>query len=104
MMKVKVFHATVPVAQFDFQEAESINEALELAYEHTNNIRDSWSLAGSADAHPSLQLLKPRPIHDGQEYGHRSSMVGDTMEVTDIDGSDSVQTYVVASFGFDRIS
>ena len=93
-----------PVAKFDFSgEADCINDALELAYEHTNNLRDSWSLTGSRDSHPSLELLQPRPIYNGDEYGHRSSMLGDLMEVF-VDGSDTPQTYKVATFGFDRIS
>lgn len=102
-MNVKVFHDGVAVARFTFNEAESIEDALELAYMHTNNINDSWSLAGSQDSHPSLELLEPRPVIDGREYGHRSSMMGDRFEVSNIDGADGVQTYKCAMFGFDRV-
>ena len=104
-MIVKVIYSGTPVASFDFsaQEVSSIEDALELAWRHTNNVIDSWSLAGSEDSHPSMTLLQPRPIYEGREMGHRSSMMGDVFKVTDIDGGDEVQVYVVAMCGFDRI-
>jgi hypothetical protein len=101
---VTVCHDNQPVARFTFDTAESINDALELAWRHTNNVMDSWSRPGGQDAHPSLELLQPLCIHEGREYGHRSSMIGDIFEVTDIEGSDHVQSYSVAMCGFERIA
>lgn len=90
----------VPVADFDFTDyAESIDEALEEAYIWTQNLHDSWSRPGYRDNFRQMNLLKP--LEGG--YGHRSSMVGDQIQVF-ADGTDTPQTYVVASCGFERIS
>lgn len=91
-----------PVARFTF-DLDEATDGLELAYYHTQNLRDSWSLAGSEDAHESLELLKPREVIDGREYGHRSSMVGDIFYI-DRPGLDQPAMYKVAPCGFERIN
>ena len=110
-MRVTVFHTQFdynlavetgvePIASFVFPEADSVEDALELAYRYTNNIEGSWSRVGNVDAHPSLTLHTPLLEENGQTYGHRSSMVGDLIQV-EVDGA--IQTYKVANCGFDRI-
>jgi hypothetical protein len=94
-------HATT-VAKFNFS-VDNDNDGCELAYYHTQNLRDSWSNAGSEDSHPTLELLKPREVIDGVEYGHRSSIVGDLMYI-DRPGFDQPAMYRVATFGFERIN
>lgn len=91
-----------PIAKFEFSDEEvgSIDDALEMAYLHTQNLRDSWSQAGSQDAHPSLRLVQPREVYNGREMGHRSSMVGDQIAIAVV-GEDYL--YKVAGFGFERI-
>jgi hypothetical protein len=90
--KVTVLHGALPMARFHF-DVETDTDALNLAWRHTNNVIDSWSRPGGEDAHESLELLEPLYIHDGREYGHRSSMVGDVFIV---DG----RRYTVDTFGF----
>ena len=112
-MFVTVFHGTMnrstfeleghePVATFSFP-VHSVDEALDLAYEHTQNIIDSWSETGSQDAHYSLQLRKAREVVNGEEFGHRSSMVGDLMKVYDPINNGHLGTYVVDTFGFKKV-
>jgi hypothetical protein len=63
-------------------------EALEYAWERTQNIDGSWSRAGviegpdgsptlNRDYHPNIVRIAALPVHDGRTYGLRSSMVGD---------------------------
>ena len=90
-----------PVAQFTFEGLQDVEDVLEVAYFHTQNLHGSWSLAGSSDSHVSLGLIQSRPVFDGQEYGHRSSMVGDRFVVTFDTGEQKI--YEVANCGFKRI-
>ena len=90
-----------PVASFSFP-VKTVDEALDLGYFHTQNLYDSWSLDGSNDAHYSLQLHEPRPVHEGEEIGHRSSMVGDQISVWN-HNNEFLGTYIVAEFGFKKV-
>lgn len=112
-MFVTVFHGTMnrsthelenheAVATFSFP-VKTVDEALDLGYFHTQNLHDSWSETGSQDAHYSLQLRKPREVIDGEEFGHRSSMVGDLMKVYDPINNGHLGTYVVEDFGFKKV-
>jgi hypothetical protein len=92
MKSVVVYHSGLPMARFQF-DVETDADALNLAWRHTNNVIDSWSRPGGEDAHESLELLEPLYVHEGREYGHRSSVVGDIFQV---DG----KRYEVDSFGF----
>lgn len=92
MRAVTIVHGGVPTAHFRF-DVETDTDALNLAWRHTNNVMDSWSRPGGEDAHESLVLLDPLHIHEGREYGHRSSMVGDVFIVDD-------RRYRVDPFGF----
>jgi hypothetical protein len=74
---------------------------LDVAYQATNNIMDSWSMRALEpelqDGHPDLVLLRPLRRYDGREYGHRSTMVGDRIETND-DGF--ITMHEVSNFGF----
>ncbi len=109
--KVEVFHGnelvaivTVPRAY----EAASVEHSLEYAYRWTNNIDGSWSkgetieLNGAIYENPdynvNVEVVKPLSVDkDGNEWGHRSSMMGDKFVYDGV-------PYVCASFGFDMIS
>jgi len=83
--------------------AEAVNWALEYAYRLTQNIEGSWSrervleidgeLIENPDWNKHVTTVMPLEIYNGEEYGHRSSMMGDRMI---IDG----KTFEVDFFGF----
>jgi hypothetical protein len=79
---------------------------LDVAYQATNNIMDSWSKRAVLndheykDGHPDLILLRPLQPYDGTLYGHRSTMVGDRIEV--IEGGHN-RMYEVATYGFNSL-
>ena len=76
-------------------EANSVNQALDIAFRHTNNVVDSWS-RGTVDRHPSVQVHVPFPVVNGKTYGHRSASMGDRFRV---DG----KLFEIATFGFEEI-
>lgn len=99
------------VANINFQHLSpndpvDIKEGLELSFQYTQNIMGSWSrgprieIEGKFQQNPdwysNVEVVKPLEIYNGQEYGHRSSMVGDRMLV---DG----KIYEVATFGFNEV-
>jgi hypothetical protein len=79
---------------------------LDVAYQATNNIMDSWSKRavnedlGYQDGHPDLILLRPLMEDCGHLYGHRSTMAGDRIEVTE---GGHARMYEVTTFGFNSI-
>lgn len=78
-------------------------DALERAYEATQNVFGSWSKGPMFGQEPNpdynrvpgveVQVLEPLRIIKGVEYGHRSSMVGDKFVIGDF-------TYEVDFVGF----
>lgn len=82
---------------------ESVEAALELAYNHTQNIFGSWSQgphfadgSQNSDYSPTIQITAPYPVYNGVELGHRSSMVGDKFVVNGVE-------YIVDDFGFKKV-
>lgn len=79
------------------------DEALEWAFERTQNIEGSWSKGEffegeiNPDWHPSVEVFEPRA--DG--FGHRSSMVGDFFSIPV--GPREVRTlFECKAFGFEK--
>lgn len=83
-MIVEVFHGIerLHVATVDAPR-ETVIEALEFAYEQTQNIMGSWSRPGNPDHNECVTVIAPLPIIGGQIYGLRSSMVGDRFQIDD---------------------
>ena len=87
---------------------DDINEALEYAFHHTNNINGSWSLPktfewngeihNNEDFNSNVEFVGRYKIgKDGNAYGARSTSVRDVMYCG---GS----KYEVADFGFDKVA
>ena len=81
-------------------------EALEYAYRWTNNVEGSWSLGvrefedgeSNGDFNPAVTVVGPMHVDEnGKTWGLRSTSVGDHMLM-------GTEKYVVASFGFDKLS
>ena len=70
--------------------------ALEYAYRWTQNIMDSWSKKMPEDGNDDVTVMAPLEVHNGVEYGLRSTSVGDQMLLGNT-------KYRVASFGFKEI-
>jgi len=70
--------------------------ALEYAYRWTQNIMDSWSKKMPEDGNDDVTVMAPLEVHNGVEYGLRSTSVGDQMLLGN-------KKYRVASFGFKEI-
>jgi len=70
--------------------------ALEYAYRWTQNIMDSWSKKMPQDGNDDVTVMAPLEVHNGVEYGLRSTSVGDQMLLGN-------KKYRVASFGFKEI-
>ena len=109
MTQVAVIHAAFgdtphTVAFVDADPSMSLSEKLEYAYRWTNNVMGSWSIKKeffddgepNGDFNPNVTVMKPTEVIDGQEWGHRSTSVGDQMLVGN-------KKYVVASFGFESL-
>jgi hypothetical protein len=63
-----------------YQKVATIDsDELSYAYQHTNNIDDSWSMDDYCQprGHRGVTVEAPLHVRDGQTYGLRSSMVGD---------------------------
>ena len=115
-MQVQVFYqerdgsfshiANITFQHLNLNDQVDVKEGLELSFHYTQNLSGSWSrgprleFEGSILKNPdwtsNVEVVKPLEIYNGQEYGHRSSMVGDRMIV---DG----RTYEVATFGFKEV-
>ena len=87
--------------------AEVMTDSLDTAYYMTQNIMGSWSktrlvfnengvLVENEDFHPEVQVKAPLHVHNGREYGLRSTMVGDVLV------RDGVK-YRVKFVGFEQI-
>ena len=103
---IQVFHRDFET-HTDTLVAEVLTDSLEAAYHMTQNIMGSWSktrlvfdendrLVKNEDFHPEVQVMAPLHVHNGREYGLRSTMVNDTLV------RDGVK-YRVAVFGFNQI-
>lgn len=92
-MFVEVAHVMVPQTVDD-------TTALEFAWRWTNNIEGSWSAGkrnySNPDYNPSVVVVEPLEVIDGDAYGHRSSMVGDIFAIRE-------RIYKVGMMGFERI-
>ena len=114
-MIVKVIHssyghetARTLVASIKVDHTTNHQEALEFAYDRTQNVFDSWSMPdviGEYDTHQDGgdMVTVEAPLHKvGKEvYGLRSSMMGDRFQVVDPDNYDPDLFYVCAMRGFD---
>lgn len=102
-MDILVIHNETPVAKVAVKDSLITMEALEVAYRLTQNLEGSWSMGEYIDGklnpdwHPAVEVLQPLEVIKGQEWGHRSSMIGDVFLV---DGRE----YQVDTFGFKRIN
>ena len=109
MEQVAVIHTAFEskpstVAFVNVKEDMTLIEKLEYAYRWTNNVMGSWSIKKkvfdngepNGDFNPNVTVMKPTEVIDGQEWGHRSTSVGDQMLVGN-------KKYVVASFGFETL-
>jgi len=94
-MIVNVIHSALEetprlVAKVDAG-SRSIDDALEYAYNVTNNLRGSWSQAAeftydkvlvkNLDYNPNVSVLVDLPVRLGKTYGLRSTSMGDQMLV-----------------------
>ena len=61
--------------------SENIIGALEYAYRYTNNIDGSWSKKIGSDSNDNVVVLSRLPIINGEQYGLRSSSIGDIFVV-----------------------
>jgi hypothetical protein len=96
------------VALVEVDENLSLPEKLQYAFRWTNSIEGSWSVKvksikhegkdyPNGDYNENVTVVTPLyKDEDGQEYGHRSTSVGDQLVIND-------QVYVVASFGFENL-
>ena len=109
MTQVAVIHTAFEdkpstVAFVDVPELPSLIETLEYAYRWTNNVMGSWSIkkkvfedgTPNGDFNPNVTVMKPLEVIDGQEWGHRSTSMGDQMLVGN-------KKYVVAMMGFETL-
>jgi len=98
-MQVKVYHTAfeetpVHIATVDTPCAVH-TEACEYAYRWTQNIMDSWSKNMPADGNDLVTVVEPLHVDEsGNEWGHRSSAMGDHFLV---DGT----LYKCAAVGFE---
>ena len=85
-----------------------VDEALEYAFYHTNNLRGSWSkgetigfgdrVEPNGDYCENVEFVGKYPVgKDGTIYGARSTSVGDVMFTED-------GKYEVAGFGFKKVA
>lgn len=106
-MKVQVHHhdaeigKLVHVANVEYD--GELHNALDYAWEHTQNLWGSWSrpefIGGrsNGDYCENVEVIAPLPVHDGKVFGLRSSMVGDVFAV------EGHGAFKVASFGFEPV-
>lgn len=103
---IQVYHRDFET-NTDVLVAEVMTDNLETAYHMTQNLNGSWSktrlmfvedrLVKNPDFHPEVQVMAPLHVHNGREYGLRSTSVNDTMVK---DG----KKYRVAMFGFKEVA
>jgi len=82
-----------------FTEDMDLFQATEFAYRYTNNVDGSWSMKIGSDANDCVQVIAPLILHEGKQYGLRSTSVGDVMLVDDGEGFQ--EYFRVAGFGFE---
>ena len=82
-----------------FTEGLDLFQATEYAYRYTNNVDGSWSMKIGADAQDNVEVIAPLIMHNGQQFGLRSTSVGDIMLVDD--GQGFQDYFKVAGFGFE---
>ena len=112
MKQVAVIHAAFEdtprtVAFVNVPEDMEVMEALEYAFERTNNIGGSWSkpaqfehngkMYDNPDFSEDVTVMAPLPVHDGVEYGIRSTSMGDQMLIGNV-------KYKVAMMGFKEMA
>jgi len=83
--------------------APHVLDALEEAFEATQNIEGSWSRGRfyedgtpNRDFSEAVTVLAPLPTHLGRTYGHRSSMTGDIFRV-------GAEWFICRTIGFEPI-
>ena len=111
MKQVAVIHTAFEdsprtVAFVNVPDEFSADMALEYAYKRTNNIEGSWSkpqvfewegeVVANPDFSEDVTVMAPLPVHDGKEFGLRSTSMGDQMLF-------GTKKYKVAAFGFEEI-
>ena len=84
-MQVKVFHTAfeeTPVHIATVEAPHAVHEeACEYAYRWTQNIMDSWSKNMPQDGNANVEVVQPLHVDEqGNEWGHRSSAMGDYFE------------------------
>ena len=109
MTQVAVIHAAFgqtpqTVAFVKVDDTMTVEEQLEYAYRWTNNVMGSWSIKSkvlssgeNGDYNENVTVMAPLPVDDrGQEWGLRSTSVGDQMLVGNT-------KYEVSMLGFKEI-
>lgn len=93
----------VHMANVSVTHTNSVNAALEYAYVSTQNIHGSWSRGEfyedgvrNLDYCSDVEVLVDLEEHNGELYGHRSSMMGDIFIIND------QEVYEVDCVGFER--
>lgn len=111
-MKAKVFHKNelgqfAQVALVDLSDAEfdnmSVTDALEYAWRWTQNIAGSWSMKLAEDANDRVTVTAEFPTYMGRVYGHRSSDLGDIIQIEDSVLTDADGSYTVEAVGFKKV-
>ena len=102
IMKVAVIHRAFEessrlVAFVDAPDSMSVDDALEYAFERTQNLRGSWSRPGNPDWSEDVTVMADLPVskRTGQVMGLRSTSVGDRMII-------GKTSFVVEDFGFEK--
>lgn len=109
MTQVAVIHAAFgqtpqTVALVEVDDTMTVEEQLEYAYRWTNNVMGSWSIQSeflssgkNGDYNENVTVMASLPVDDrGQEWGLRSTSVGDQMLVGNT-------KYEVSMLGFKEI-
>ena len=79
------------------------NEALEYAYQRTQNLCGSWSrddIEDNLDYSEDVTVMADLPVHEGVTYGLRSTSMGDIMYLHD-DSNELFEEYKVDMVGFE---
>ena len=98
-MQVKVYHTAFEETPKHIATVETPcavhTEECEYAYRWTQNIMDSWSKNMPGDGNENVTVVEPLHVDDqGNEWGHRSSAMGDHFLVDGV-------LYKCAAVGFE---
>jgi hypothetical protein len=95
--------------------AEVMTTDLDAAFRMTQNIEGSWSrtrllfdrnnrLMENPDFHHEVQVKATLPVFNGDEYGLRSTMVDDELELIVDPATGAARRYRIAPIGFVQLA